>query len=116
MTTTAARQREVWFTDLDPARGREQAGRRPSVVLSVDELGTGPSGLVIVVPLTRTDRRSPLHVPIEPPEGGLRARSVALPEMVRSVAQERLVERWGSVRPETLREIARRVHVLTRPA
>jgi predicted lipoprotein with Yx(FWY)xxD motif len=35
------------------------------------------------VPLTRTKRPSPLYVALDPPEGGLRDRSYAMPEMVR---------------------------------
>ncbi|MEA2275333.1 MAG: mRNA interferase MazF [Solirubrobacteraceae bacterium] len=111
-----ARQGEVWFVDLDPTRGREQAGRRPAVVVSVDQLGTGASELAIVVPLTRTERPNPLYVPIEPPEGGVRDTSYAMPEMVRAVSRQRLVERWGTLRPATVEQVLQRVHLLLRPA
>lgn len=110
-----ARQGEVWFVDLEPTKGREQAGRRPVLVISVDQLGTGPSELAIVVPVTRTERPSPLYVAIEPPEGGLRDKSYAMPEMVRSMSRGRLVEHWGRVRMETLETVIARVRVLTRP-
>ncbi len=109
------RQRDVWLAELDPAVGHEQAGRRPVVVVSVDQLNEAqPPDLAIVVPLTSTDRGQRLHVPIEPPEGGLDRRSFALVEMVRSVSHRRLIERRGAVRSVTLQEIVRRVHVLTR--
>jgi mRNA interferase MazF len=109
-----ARQGEVWFADLDPIRGREQAGRRPALVISVDQLGTGPSELAIVVPLTTTARPNPLYVAIEPPEGGLREASYAMPEMVRAVSRQRLVERWGMVRDTTLEHVLQRVRLLVR--
>jgi mRNA interferase MazF len=105
----------VWFVDLEPIIGREQAQRRPAVVISVDQLSTGPSGLCIVVPLTTTDRPNPLYVEIQPPEGGVRERCWAMPEMVRSISRARLAERWGSVRPATLRAVVERVRLLTRP-
>lgn len=109
------RQRDVWLAELDPTVGHEQAGRRPVVVVSVDQLNEAqPPGLAIVVPLTSVDRGQRLHVAIEPPEGGLERRSFALIEMVRSVSHQRLTEQRGMVRPATLQEIARRVHVLTR--
>jgi mRNA interferase MazF len=110
-----ARQRDVWFVDLDPTSGREQAGRRPAVVVSVDQLGTGPSGLCIVVPLTTTKRPNPLYIEIVPPEGGVRENSWAMPEMVRSISRRRLVERWGTVRPATLEAVVSRLRLLTRP-
>lgn len=108
---TSARQGEVWYVDLDPIRGREQAGRRPAVVVSVDQLGTGPSELAIVVPLTRTAGQR-LHVPIDAPNGGVRERSYAMPEMVRSISRDRLNERWGAIDDATLAEITRRVRLL----
>ena len=110
-----ARQGEVWFADLDPVHGREQAGRRPALVVSVDQLGTGPSGLCIVVPLTTTQRPNPLYIELAPPDGGVRERSWAMPEMVRSIARGRLVERWGRVRPATLDAVVGRIRLLTRP-
>jgi mRNA interferase MazF len=109
-----SRQGEVWFVDLDPARGREQAGRRPALVISVDQLGAGPSELAIVVPLTTTDRPNPLYVALDPPEGGVRERSHAMPEMVRSVWRGRLVERWGAVSTQTLETVLQRVRLLVR--
>jgi mRNA interferase MazF len=110
-----ARQGEVWFADLEPTRGRERAGRRPVLVISVDQLGGGPSELAIVVPLTATRRPSPLYVPLEPPEGGVREPSHAMPEMVRSLWRGRLVERRGRVGPATLKTVIGRVRLLTRP-
>ena len=44
----------IW-TDLDPRTGREQAGRRPALVLS-DEAFFAAAGLAIVCPITRRVR------------------------------------------------------------
>jgi mRNA interferase MazF len=109
-----AQQREVWYVDLDPIRGHEQAGHRPAVVISVDAFSAGLSELAIVVPLTTTDFGNPLHVPVVPPEAGLRSPSWAMPEMVRSISRERLVQRWGTARPATIERIVARVRLLTR--
>jgi mRNA interferase MazF len=106
------RQGEVWLADLGRTRGHEQAGRRPVLVLSVDRFNSGPAGLVVVAPLTRTDRRIPLHVPIDPPEGGVRARSFVKAEDVRSISSERLVESWGPVERDTLRAVVERIRAL----
>ena len=114
--STQAHQGEVWFCDLNPIRGHEQAGSRPAVVISVDQLSAGASELAIVVPLTRTSGPSPLYVVLDQPEGGLRDRSYALPEMVRSILRERLSERWGTVSTAKPNEITRRGHLFTRPS
>ena len=88
---------EVWLVDLNPTRGHERAGTRPSVIVSTDGFSQGPAGLVVVLPPTTTWRGIPLHIPVTPPEGGLRQQSYIKCEDIRSIASERLVERWGSV-------------------
>lgn len=93
---------DVWILDLDPVRGHEQAGRRPGLVVSVDELNHGPAGLVVVVPVTTRDRGIPLHVRIAPGDGGLPQLSFAKTEDVRSVSVERLLRRMGRVSPDTV--------------
>jgi mRNA interferase MazF len=108
-----ARQGEVWKLDLNPVRGREQAGERPALIVSVDKFNSGPAGLVIVAPLTSVDKGQPLHVRIEPPEGGVAKPSFVKSEDVRSVSSERLVDRWGSVGRETLRAVVQRIRLLT---
>ncbi|WP_198471546.1 type II toxin-antitoxin system PemK/MazF family toxin [Acetomicrobium sp. S15 = DSM 107314] len=35
---------EIWLVDLNPLRGHEQAGRRPSLVISVNGFNYGPAG------------------------------------------------------------------------
>ena len=114
MTVPEAHQGEVWVCDLSPIRGHEQAGSRPAVVISVDQLSAGASERAIVVPLTRTNRPSPLYVALDPPDGGVRERSYAMPEMVRSISRERLSTRWGTISGPKLADIAHRVHLLTR--
>ena len=44
------------MVDFGEPIGREQAGRRPALVISEDGLNDGPAGLVIVVPITSTQR------------------------------------------------------------
>ena len=84
------------------------------MVVSVDQLSAGPSELAIVVPLTATPSENPIRPVIEWPEGGLRERSWALPDMVRSIDRSRLVERWGRVSSSTLEAVAGRVRLLVR--
>jgi mRNA interferase MazF len=113
VTAPAAGQGEIWDCQLNPVEGHEQAGRRPCLVVSVDQLGKGPSDLAIVVPITRTNRTA-LEVRIDPPEGGLTDVSYAQPYQVRTISRERLDSRRGRVRDSTLRDVITRVHLLTR--
>jgi mRNA interferase MazF len=104
---------EIWLADLDPIHGHEQAGTRPVVIISSDMFNHGPARLVFVAPLTRTDRGVPFHVPIDPPEGGVHARSFILCDTVRSISTARLSgPPWGVVRAATLAEVEDRLRVL----
>ena len=61
---------EVWLVNLNPARGDEQAGICPALVVSTDLFNHGPAGLVVVLPMTTRRRDISLHVMLERPEGG----------------------------------------------
>ena len=93
-------------------RGHEQAGRRPVLVVSVNQFNQSRADLVVIVPLTSTLRTLPLHVVVQPPEGGLTNRSALLCEAVRSITKDRLLARWGSVSPATMTEVEDRLRVL----
>ena len=88
------------------------ASRRPVLIVSADEINHGPSGLSIVVPFTTRDRGVALHVPVDPPEGGLSEHSVLLPEQVHAADQARLVKLMGKVSERTLRQIEDRLRIV----
>ena len=91
---------EVVWVSPDAVVGREQAGRRPAVVVSgVDYLDIVDT-LAIVVPVTTVDRGWPNHVPVV--GAALPEPSWAMTEQVRTVARERIIARAGRVAPPTL--------------
>ena len=51
---------------FDPQSGHEQQGRRPGLVIS-NYLFNKHTGLVIVCPITNTNRQIPFHLPIPSP-------------------------------------------------
>jgi mRNA interferase MazF len=105
---------EIWPADLHPTRGHEHAGARPVLIISTNIFNHGPADLVFVLPLTHTDRRIPMHEPIDPPEGGIAARSYIVCDALRTIAKERLGPRaWGSVSAATLRKVMDNLLLLT---
>ncbi len=65
---------EIRWADLNPTRGREQAGRRPVLILSNDVFNER-SGTVIAVALTSQPQRAGFPLTLELSASGLPARS-----------------------------------------
>jgi mRNA interferase MazF len=104
---------EIWLADLNPIRGHEQAGTRPVLIMSTDLFNHGPSGLVFVIPLTRTERRIPAHIALDPPEGGVSSRSFILCDALRSISRDRLKGRsWGVIGAGTMQRVEDTVRML----
>lgn len=107
---------EIWLVDLGTGRGHEQAGRRPALIVSDDAFNSGLSGLVMVAPLTSKLKKSkniPAHVPIDPPEGGLKTPSVILCDQLRTISKDRLDKTpWGSVTARTMAEVEKNFRIL----
>ena len=55
---------QIWWARPDPSVGREQAGRRPVMIVAGSDYLELMTTLALVVPLTTTDRGWPNHVPV----------------------------------------------------
>jgi mRNA interferase MazF len=72
---------------LDPTVGKEQSGRRPLVVVSSEDYNSLATDLLIVVPVTSTDRGWPNHIELVGDLGSLRG--FAMTEQPRTVSRSR---------------------------
>jgi len=101
------RRGEIWLVNLDPTIGAEIKKTRPSAIVNDDAIGILP--LKVIVPLTEWKDRyavAPWMVRVEPDaENGLKNTSAADAFQVRSVAQERLVQRLGKLSDATMPKI-----------
>jgi mRNA interferase MazF len=97
---------EVYSARLDPTEGSEQAGTRPVIIVSRNSINDN-SPIVLVVPCTtdRGQRIYPTQVRIRASEGGLLRDSIAMAEQVRAIDKRRLVELWGTLSDQTLRQL-----------
>ena len=93
--------------NLDPTVGSEIRKKRPAVIVSRDSIGILP--LKIVVPITGWKdefAQAPWLVPVErDPANGLDKKSAADTFQVRSVSEQRLVERLGELSTEEMQRI-----------
>ena len=95
---------EIRWADLDPTRGREQAGQRPVLVLSHDVFNER-SGTVIAVALTSQEPRAGFPLTLESEASGLPKRSWIKISQVRTLAAERIGRRLGRASEEELAKV-----------
>jgi mRNA interferase MazF len=93
---------EIYWADLNPVRGSEQAGYRPVLILSNDVFNRR-SGTVIAMAITSQEQRAgfPLTLPL-PPEL-LEKHSWIKISQIRTLSVERIGKRMGIV-PDNLME------------
>ena len=108
----SARRSEVWLVDFGDPVGREQSGNRPAVIVSADALNDSPAGVVVVVPITTAYRGLPSHIEIDQGGSGLDEVSYAKCEDVKSISEQRLIARLGTVGDDVVFQAARALRFL----
>ncbi|MDR3359853.1 MAG: type II toxin-antitoxin system PemK/MazF family toxin [Bifidobacteriaceae bacterium] len=99
------RRGAVYWAELDPVRGREQAGRRPVLVVASDLYLEQADTLAIVLPATTADRGWPNHVRLRGPQLNLPQATYAMTEQPRTVTRDRLAGQIGVADAATMREV-----------
>ena len=82
---------DLYFVNLNPVQGREQAGQRPVLVLSIDAINRLPLVVTVVVGTKgeNVTRDCPTNVRLSPAESGLPMETVFLGFQVRSLDPQR---------------------------
>lgn len=95
---------EIRWADLNPVRGREQAGQRPVLILSQDVFNDR-SGTVISVALTSQPQRAGFPLTLEIRARGLPKQSWVKISQIRTLAVERIGTLIGRASPEELAQV-----------
>jgi len=95
---------EVRWADLDPVRGREQAGLRPVLVLSHDVFNER-SGTVIAVAITSQPQRAGFPLTYELVSVRLPKRSWVKISQIRTLSVDRIGRKIGQALPEDVTRI-----------
>jgi mRNA interferase MazF len=98
------RRGEIWLVNWNPARGSEQAGKRPALVIQND-IGNEHGPTTIVAALSTTVRIYPMNVLIEPPQGGLTKPSIIKTGQLLTVSKDRLEKRLGRIEEKKMEEV-----------
>ncbi len=88
---------------LDPTVGHEQRGRRPCIIVSDPDVTEDQRyPLLCVVPITGTPGHGALYPPLAAGSGGLRKRSWALLDQIRTIDKRRVRTVFGTISTEEL--------------
>lgn len=96
----------IFWADLDPIRGSEQARLRPVLVISIEEVNQ-PLSIVTILSLTsmKPGRKVyPTEVYLKAENTGLPKESIAMAHQMRAISKDRLREKCGSIEDKDIRE------------
>lgn len=95
---------EVRWADLNPVRGREQAGLRPVLILSHDVFNER-SGTVIAVAITSQPQKAGFPLTLELVAGNLPKQSWAKISQIRTLSIERIGKLIGRASQEEMAQV-----------
>ena len=99
---------EVWLVNWNPARGREQSGKRPALVIQND-IGNEKASTIIVAAISGSVKNYPMNIKVDPPEGGLECPSIIKTSQIFTVSKERLEKRLGQISAQKMKEVNRAI-------
>jgi len=95
---------DIRWADLNPVRGREQAGLRPVLILS-HEIFNERSGTVIAVAITSQPQRAGFPLTLELKTADLPKRSWVKISQIRTLSVERIGKMIAKADPEELYQV-----------
>lgn len=93
----------VW-ADFGQPRSSELEGCRPALIVQND-VGNAHSPNTIVAAITRTIRRYPVNVIIEPEESGLPDTSMVDCSLMLTISKQRILNRVGTLGAKTMAQV-----------
>ena len=100
---------EIRWADLNPVRGREQAGQRPVLILSHDVFNER-SGTVIAVAMTSQEPRAGFPLTVESKATGLTKRSWVKISQIRTLSVDRIGRRIAHASEEELARVVQGIN------
>jgi len=103
------RRGQIYWVNFDPAKGSEQQGRRPAVVVSND-VANQHGSVVVVAPITSKIKAKTKKYPVNvylPPNDPLPQEGLVLGGQVRTITKERLESYRNDLSSSQLREVER---------
>ena len=106
------RRGDIFYVDLNPVKGSEQAGRRPVLVIQND-IGNAHAPTAIIAPLTtkKLSKEYPTNVHVKKGVAGLREDSCVLLSQIRTIDKTRLEKKIGSLPSDLMRNVDEAIRI-----
>ena len=95
---------EIWLVNWNPARGSEQKGIRPALIVQND-IGNEKSPTTIVAAISSTVKLFPMNVKIEPHESGVNLPSIVKTSQILTIDKNRLEKKLGQLSKKKMEEV-----------
>jgi mRNA interferase MazF len=99
---------QIYFVNLNPVQGREQSGKRPMLILSIDAINSLPLVVTAIVGTKGENihQNYPTNVRVPPEESGLPLETVFLCFQIRSLDPTRFpAEPAGQLSADKMHEV-----------
>lgn len=88
---------EIWLVDFNPARGSEQSGQRPAVIIQND-VGNRIADTTIIAAISTNLRSNPTNVLLKVSKTtGLNQDSMVKTSQLLTISKDRLIKRLGKI-------------------
>ncbi|MEI8037265.1 MAG: type II toxin-antitoxin system PemK/MazF family toxin [Verrucomicrobiota bacterium] len=102
---------DIYWAELDPTLGHEQAGRRPVLILS-QTVFNDRSGTVIAIALTSQEPRAGFPLTMELTKTGLPKRTWVKISQIRTLSTQRLAGRLTTCHPTEFARVVEGLNAL----
>ena len=104
MTDIKPKRGEIWVVNLDPTIGKEIKKTRPCLIMQSDLINE-TLRTTMVAPITSTIKEDwPFAVTLEKGEGGLKNKSMALFNQIKTTDIKRFAKRLGKISNEKMKQ------------
>lgn len=98
-------QKDIYWANLNPTKGKEQKGERPVVIISGNTMNKN-FGVLIVCPISTKIKNYTGTVKLEKDKiNHLKENSEIITFQIRTVAKERMIKKIGGITDKQLKEI-----------
>ena len=98
-------QKDIFWANLNPTKGKEQRGKRPVVIVSGNTMNRN-LGIFIICPISSVIKNYVGCVKLEKNRvNNLSENSEIITFQIRTIAKERMIKKIGEITDEQLKEI-----------